>query len=220
LVAYPELSFEFFLPQYPAFPGFANLAETIPGPTTEVFSQKARESKVVVVLNLLERDGDKTYDSSVVLNTDGEIVGKNRMIHIIETPHFHEKNYYTPGNLGAGVFDTAVGRIGIATCYDRHFPEYMRALALKGAELVVVPQAGAIGEWSQGMFEAELQVAAFQNGYFVALANRVGKEDLITFVGESFVTDPEGQILARAPPGIDCILYADMNFDQLNRCSA
>jgi beta-ureidopropionase len=220
LVAYPELAFDFFLPQYHASSKSINLAETIPGPTTEVFSQKARELKVVIIINLFEREEDKTYDSSPVVNADGKIIGKTRMIHIIEAPCFHEKGYYFPGNLGAGVFDTTLGRIGIAICYDRHFPEYMRALALKGAELVVVPQAGAVNEWAPGMFEAELQVAAFQNGYFTALVNRVGKEDLVTFAGESFVTDPEGRIIARGPAEKDCILYADIDFKQLQGCPA
>lgn len=220
LVAYPELAFDFFLPQYHTCTESLDLAEPIPGPTTELFSQKAKKLKVVVVLNLFEREGDRTYDSSPVIDSDGEIVGKTRMIHIIEAPCFHEKGYYSSGNLGAGVFDTAVGLIGIAICYDRHFPEYMRALALKEAELVVVPQAGAVDEWTPGIFEAELQVAAFQNGYFTALVNRVGKEDRLTFAGESFVTDPEGQIIARAPARKDYILYADIDFEQLKRCPA
>lgn len=220
LIAYPELAFDFFLPQYPFSPKSLNFAEPIPGPTTELFSQKARDLRVVIVLNLYEREGDKTYDSSPLIDADGKIVGKTRMIHIVEAPCFHEKGYYSPGNLGAGVFHTAVGRIGIAICYDRHFPEYMRALALKGAELVVVPQAGSIDEWPPGIFEAELQVAAFQNGYFTALANRVGKEDLVTFAGESFVSNSEGRIVARAPKGKDHILYADIDFEQLKDCSA
>jgi len=220
LVAYPELAFDFFLPQYPASPESLDLAEPVPGPTTELFSQKAKELGVVIVLNLFEREGERTYDTSPVINADGEIIGKTRMIHIIEAPCFHEKGYYSPGDLGAGVFDTAVGRMGIAICYDRHFPEYMRALALNGAELVVVPQAGAVGEWTPGIFEAELQVAAFQNGYFAALVNRVGKEDCLTFAGQSFVSDPEGRIIARAPGGKDYILYADIDFDQLKRCPA
>lgn len=220
LVAYPELAFTFFLPQYPFSPKSLAFAEPIPGPTTEIFCKKAKELEVVVVLNLFEKEGDRTYDSSPVINTDGKIVGKTRMIHIIEAPCFHERGYYSPGNLGAGVFETAVGRIGIAICYDRHFPEYMRALALKGAGLVVVPQAGAVDEWPSGIFEAELQVAAFQNGYFTALVNRVGKEDLLTFAGESFVTDPEGRIIARAPRGRDYILYADIDPRQLRECPA
>jgi len=220
LVAYPELAFDFFLPQHPASPESLNLAEPVPGATTELFSQRAKELEVVIVLNLFEREGERTYDTSPVIDADGKIIGKTRMIHIIEAPCFLEKGYYSPGNLGAGVFDTAVGWIGIAICYDRHFPEYMRALALKGAELVVVPQAGAVGEWVPGIFEAELQVAAFQNGYFTALVNRVGKEDCLTFTGQSFVTDPEGRVMAQAPEGEDCILYADIDFDLINRCPA
>lgn len=211
LIVYPELSFNFFLPQYSCTPECLDFAEPVPGPTTQLFSQKAKDLQVVIVLNLYEKEGDKTFDTSPVINADGKIVEKTRMIHIVDAPGFHEKSYYTPGNLGAGVFDTAIGRIGIAICYDRHFPEYMRALALKGAELVVVPQAGAIDEWPSGISEAELQVAAFQNGYFAALVNRVGKEDLVTFAGESFVTDPQGRIIARAPKGKDHILYADID---------
>ena len=88
------------------------------------------------------------------------------------------------------------------------------------AGLQVVPQAGAAGEWAPGIFEAELQVAAFQNGYFTALVNRVGKEDCVTFAGQSFVTDPEGRIIAQAPEGEDCILYADIDFGLLKGCAA
>ena len=211
LVAYPELAFLPFLPQKPAGGGAMDLAEPVPGPTTELFSRRARELGVVVVLNLFERDGDKTYDTSPVIDSGGEIAGKTRMVHIIEAPCFHETGYYAPGDLGAGVFETSAGRIGIAICYDRHFPEYMRALALKGAELVVIPQAGAVDEWPAGIFEAELQVAAFHNGYFAALANRVGGEECITFSGESFVAAPDGRVLARAPKGEDHILYCDID---------
>ena len=84
----------------------------------------------------------------------------------------------------------------------------------------MVPQAGAVGEWALGIFEAELQVAAFQNGYFAALVNRVGKEDLLTFAGGSFVVDPEGRIVARAPTGKNFILYADIDFKELEGCPA
>ena len=93
------------------------------------------------------------------------------------------------------------GRVGVAICYDRHFPEYMRALALGGADLVLVPQAGTVGEWPEGLYEAEMCVAAFQNGYYVALCNRVRRDGAMTFGGESFICTPEGTILARAAPG-------------------
>ena len=99
----------------------------------------------------------------------------------------------------------------MAICYDRHYPEYMRALALGGAELVVVPQAGAVGEWPEGLYEAEMRVAAFQNGYFTALCNRVGEEEHLTFAGESFVCGPDGRVLARAGEGTDEILHCDVD---------
>lgn len=220
LIAFAELGFEYFYPQLPATGDTLGMAETIPGPTTDLFASLAKDLGVVIVLNLFERDGNHTYDTSPVIDSNGEIVGKNRMIHIIEAPCFHEQGYYTPGDLGAGVFDTAVGKIGVAICYDRHFPEYMRALALNGAELVVVPQAGAVDEWPPGVYEAELQTAAFQNGYFTALANRVGKEDNLVFAGESFITDPEGQVLARAPKEEDFILYQDIDLSLVAKATA
>ena len=99
----------------------------------------------------------------------------------------------------------------MAICYDRHYPEYMRALALNGADLVFVPQAGAVGEWPDGMYEGEIRVAALHNGYYVALCNRVGQEDCLNFSGESFVCDPDGLVLARAPLGQDHILVADVD---------
>jgi N-carbamoylputrescine amidase len=133
------------------------------------------------------------------------------MIHITEYACFHEQDYYSPGDTGAPVYDTAAGKIGVAICYDRHFPEYMRALALAGAVLVVVPQAGTIDEWPDGLYEAEMQVAAFQNGYFVALCNRVGDEDEMRFSGESFVCAPDGRVTARAGKGKEQILYADID---------
>ncbi len=109
------------------------------------------------------------------------------------------------------MFKTKVGTVGVAICYDRHFPEYMRALAVGGADLVIVPQAGAVDEWPEGLYEAEMRVAAFQNGYFTALCNRVGKEDRLDFAGESFVCGPDGEVIARAPKSADAILYADVD---------
>jgi N-carbamoylputrescine amidase len=220
IIAFPELAFEYFHPQRPIKEKPLHLAEPIPGPTTEVFSDKAKEHGVIIILNIYERDGNHAYDCSPVINSDGKIIGKTRMVHILEAPNFHEKNYYTPGNLGAGVFNTSFGRIGIAICYDRHFPEYMRSLAIKGADLVFIPQAGAVGEWPPGIFQAEAQIAAFQNGYFTALVNRVGQEEKVEFAGESFVTDPKGRIIASAPSGKDFILYCEMNFEELKTCPA
>jgi N-carbamoylputrescine amidase len=220
LVAFAELAFSTFLPQIPSNQEYLAMAEPIPGPTTEQFSKLAKKYGVVVVLNLFERDGERTYDASPVIDADGKLLGVTRMVHIMEGPGFYEKGYYAPGENINFVYKTKVGRVGIAICYDRHFPEYMRCLGLKEAEIVVIPQAGALGEWTEGIFEAELQVAAFQNGYYTALVNRVGKEDVIHFAGESFVVDPHGRVIAQAPKEEDHILYADCDFQQIPQSQA
>ncbi|MBS3826006.1 carbon-nitrogen hydrolase family protein [Candidatus Bipolaricaulota bacterium] len=220
LIAFPELAFLPFLPQSSSCNDSDSYAESIPGELTDRFRSLAREYEAVVVLNMYERDGDKTYDSSPILDADGELLGVTRMVHIMEGPGFHEKEYYTPGRDSKSVFNTAVGKVGVAICYDRHYPEYMRYLGLEGAEIVVVPQAGATNEWSEGIFEAELQVASFQNGYFSALVNRVGKEEVNHFSGGSYVVDPDGQIVSKAGETEDEILYAKLDPGKIEQSSA
>ena len=214
LACYAELAFEWFHPQRPAGDNVQDLAEPLDGPLVQAFQQKARELGIVVVLNFFERDGERTYDSSPVIDADGSFLGVTRMVHITEYACFHEQGYYTPGDKGAPVYRTRAGNVGVAICYDRHFPEYMRALAVGGADVVIVPQAGGVGEWPEGLYEAEMRVAAFQNGYYTALCNRVGLEDCLDFSGESFVCDPNGNVVARAAQGRDELLYADLNFVQ------
>ena len=211
LVTFAELAFERFHPQRPAAGNPLHLAETVPGPVSERFARAAREFNVVIVLNLYERDGDRAFDCSPVIDADGTLLGRTRMVHITDYPCFHEQGYYTPGDTGAPVYQTKAGALGVAICYDRHYPEYMRALAVGGADLVVVPQAGSAGEWPAGLYEAEMRVAAFQNGYFVALCNRVGLEECLAFSGESFVCDPDGRVVARAAALEEAILYADVD---------
>jgi N-carbamoylputrescine amidase len=220
LACFAELAFEWFYPQVPAGAGARDAAEPLDGPTVTAFQRKARELGIVTVINMYERDGPNTYDCSPVIDADGTLLGVTRMIHITDYPCFHEQGYYTPGDKGAPVFQTRAGAVGVAICYDRHFPEYMRALALHGADLVIVPQAGAVDEWPAGLYEAEMRVAAFQNGYFTALCNRVGKEDTLDFAGESFVCGPDGEVIARAAKGADAILYADIDYAAAGKSNA
>jgi N-carbamoylputrescine amidase len=220
LACYAELAFEWFHPQHPASGDVSALAEPLDGPLVRAFRDKARELGIVVVLNLFEREGGATFDSSPVIDADGSLLGVTRMVHITEYACFHEQGYYTPGDRGAPVFRTRAGDVGVAICYDRHFPEYMRALALAGADLVVVPQAGAVGEWPEGLYEAEMRVAAFQNGYFVALCNRVGREDRLEFAGESFVCAPDGEVIVRAGQGAEEILYAEVDLSSAENSHA
>ena len=218
LVVFAEVVLDRFFPQYRCndLPYKAiDLAESVPGPTTEKLAAKAREHGMVVVFNLYEVDGEgRTFDSSPVIDADGSVLGVTRMVHITDYEGFHETDYYYPGDTGAPVYDTRAGKIGVAICYDRHYPEYMRALALGGADLVVIPQAGTLGEWPDGLFEAEVRTAAFQNGYFAALCNRVGAEDELTFSGESFVVDPDGRVLAQGKRLEEDLVVADLDLDQ------
>ena len=220
LAIFAELAFERFHPQRPAGASFLDLAEAVPGPTTDAFCERARRQGMVIVLNLYERDGERAYDCSPVIDADGRLLGRTRMMHITDYACFHEQGYYTPGDTGAPVYDTRAGRIGVAICYDRHYPEYMRALAVAGADLVAVPQAGAVDEWPEGLYEAEMRVAAFQNGYYVALCNRVGAEECLTFAGESFVCAPDGQVVARAAQAEDTILYSEIDLSAAARSHA
>jgi N-carbamoylputrescine amidase len=220
LVCFAELAFDPFYPQAMPEGDVKNLAEPIPGPTTEAFASLARRREIAVVLNIFERDGTSTYDTSPVIGPDGNLLGRTRMVHIPDYACFHEQHYYTPGDTGAPVYDLGSIKLGVAICYDRHYPEYMRALGLAGADLVVVPQAGAVDEWPDGLFEAEMRIAAFQNGYFTALCNRIGKEAAIEFAGESFVCDPGGEVIARAGKGAEEILLCDLDLGLLERSNA
>lgn len=212
LAVFAELAFEPFYPQYPAGPDTNQLAETLEGPITSKLQESAARNKMVIIPNFFEKEGNLTFDTSPVIDADGAILGKTQMIHITDYACFHEKSYYTSGKQSAKVFQTAYGKVGVAICYDRHFPEYMRALGVAGAELVVTPQAGALGEWTEGLYEAEMQIPAFQNGYFTALCNRVGIEENLHFSGASFVCGPDGRLLAQAGTGTEEILYCDLDF--------
>jgi beta-ureidopropionase len=215
LIAFPEVILDPFFPQYPREPGdekALSLAEPIPGPSTEKIAARARELGLVTVFNLYEVDGQgRRFDSSPVFDADGSLLGVTRMIHITDYEKFHEQDYYHPGDHGMPVYQTRVGRVGVAICYDRHYPEVMRALGVAGAELVVIPQAGTVDEWPEGLYEAEVRTAAFQNGYFTALANRVGPEAGLHFSGESFVVDPEGKVIARGKSLEEDLVITDID---------
>lgn len=225
LIAFPEVILDRFFPQYRAGDSAATvdqpIAEPILGPATEAIAAKAAEHSLVTVFNLYELDeSGHRFDSSPVFDADGSLLGITRMVHITQYPGFYEQDYYHPGDRGMPVYNTRAGKIGVAICYDRHYPEVMRALGVAGAEVVVIPQAGTLGEWPEGMYEAEVRTAAFQNGYFVALANRVGPEGDLVFSGESFISDPEGRVVTRGASGEEDLVIADLDLDQTKNSTA
>ncbi len=221
VVAFAELATTRFFPQFRGHSTARESAQPIPGPMSDQVAERAQKHGVVVVFNMYERTADgRFFDSSPVFDADGSLLGITRMVHIADFDLFHEREYYDPGDRGALVFTTQAGRIGVAICYDRHYPEYMRALGVAGAELVIIPQAGSVGEWPEEMYEAEVRTAAFQNGYFAALCNRVGPEGEIEFAGESFVSDPEGRVIARGKQGEDDLILADLDLSQCESSTA
>jgi N-carbamoylputrescine amidase len=182
----------------------------------ERFQDAALKNRLVVVLNLLERAAPgEFYDTSAVIDADGELRGLSRMVHIAEAPYFNEKFYYRPGNQGFPVFQTAVGTIGVAICYDRHYPEQMRALAIQGAEVILVPLA-AVADDLWEIFEVEMRAASYQNQVYIALINRVGTEGEMTFLGRSFVVDPWGSVIIRATDAPDLILV-DLELEAIDK---
>jgi N-carbamoylputrescine amidase len=221
LIAFPEVILDRFFPQNPGDREALKLAEPVPGPTSDAIAARARELGLVTVFNLYELDSQgRRFDSSPVFDADGALLGVTRMIHITDYEGFHEQDYYHPGDRGLPVYDTRVGKVGVAVCYDRHYPEVMRALGVAGAELVVIPQAGTVGEWPEGLYEAEVRTAAFQNGYFAALANRVGREGRLQFSGESFVADPEGRVLARGKSLEEDLVLTDVDLSACRTSTA
>ena len=173
-------------------------AESIPGPTTERFQALAAELGMVMVLPMYEKEQEGVlYNTAAVLDADGSYLGKYRKHHIPQVKGFWEKFYFRPGNLGYPVFDTAVGKVGVYICYDRHFPEGARALGLNGAEMVFIPSATSRG-LSEYLWRIEQVSHAVANGYFVGTINRVGIEAEIgddDFYGQSYFCDPRGQFI-------------------------
>ncbi|HET8798138.1 MAG TPA: nitrilase-related carbon-nitrogen hydrolase, partial [Thermoanaerobaculia bacterium] len=154
---------------------------------------------------------------AAVIDADGTYLGKYRKTHIPHVKGFWEKFYFRPGNLGYPVFETAVGKVGVYICYDRHFPEGARALGLNGAEIVFIPSATSRG-LSEYLWRIEQVSHAVANGYFVGAINRVGTEapwNIGEFYGQSYFCDPRGQIVAIAPRDQDALVVADLDFDKI-----
>lgn len=178
---------------------YYDYTEAIPdGPTTQRFQSVAREIGMVMVLPMYEfvRPG-LYYNTAAVIDADGSYLGKFRKQHIPQTHGFWEKFYFAPGDGGYPVFDTAVGKVGVYICYDRHFPEGWRALGLNGAEIVFNPSATSRG-LSEYIWRVEQPAAAVANMYYVGAINRVGIEAEIgdnDFYGQSYFVDPEGKFV-------------------------
>ncbi len=198
------------------------LAETIPGPSTNVIGSIAKELGVVVIASLFEKRAHGLYhNTAVVLGADGEIQGMYRKMHIPDDPLYYEKFYFTPGDLGFQKFDTRYGCIGVLVCWDQWYPEGARLTALQGANVLFYPTAIGWHPSEKAQYGAAQQDAwrtiqrshAIANGVYVAAVNRVGFEGPadqgIEFWGSSFVADPFGQVITEASVDQEEILVAE-----------
>ncbi|MDD2658236.1 MAG: carbon-nitrogen hydrolase [Methylococcales bacterium] len=212
LVVLPELHLDPYFCQNEDYNRF-DLAQTIPGPTTEILSAVAKKLKIVIVSTIFEKRASGLYhNTAVVFDKDGSIAGKYRKMHIPDDPGFYEKYYFTPGDLGFKPVETSVGKLGVLICWDQWFPEAARLMALAGAEVLIYPTA--IGwdpqdtlEEQQRQLDAWITIQrshSVANGIPVISCNRIGFEQApgssagITFWGNSFIAGPQGEIISQA----------------------
>ena len=201
-----------------------DLAEPIPGPTTDTLAAVAGELGVVLIGSLFERRAAGVYhNTAVVIDADGSYLGKYRKMHIPQDPGFEEKFYFTPGDLGYKVWDTRFGRISVLICWDQWYPEAARLAALAGAEILFYPTAigwlpeekAELGEAQHTAWETVQRGHAVANGCYVAAVNRTGTEGETEFWGQSFVSDFYGQVIERAPVDAEAIVFADCDMKAL-----
>ncbi len=194
-------------------------AESIPGPTTELFQAIAKKHGMAIVLPLYEQEMRGVfYNTAAVIDADGKYLGKYRKQHIPQVAGFWEKYFFKPGNGGYPVFQTAFAKVGVYICYDRHFPEGARCLGLNGAEIVFNPSATVAGV-SQYLWKIEQPAHAVANGYYVAASNRVGTEapwNIGKFYGTSYFVNPRGQIVAEASEDKDELVVADLDLSLID----
>jgi N-carbamoylputrescine amidase len=209
-----------------------NLAEHIPGQSTNAISKVAKEKNVSVIVPLFEQRSTGVYHNTIaVINSDGKIIGTYRKMHIPDDPGYYEKFYFTPGDLGFKNFNTSFGKIGTLICWDQWYPEAARLTALQGAAVIFYPTA--IGwhpnekeKHGKAQFDSWLTVQrghAIANGVYVAAANRIGLEKAdknsagIEFWGQSFITDPQGVIIAKASANEEEIILAEIDLKKIDR---
>jgi len=203
-----------------------DLAEPVPGPTTEALSKLAASLDVAIVASVFERRAEGVYhNTAVTIDADGKIVGRYRKMHIPDDPLYYEKFYFTPGDLGFQTAATRFARVGALICWDQWFPEAARLTALSGAQILCYPTAigwqfdeGAEVDAAQhDAWETAQRAHAIANGVFVAAVNRVGREDGIRFWGQSFVADPFGRVLARAGAEAEETLLVECDLGAVER---
>ncbi len=187
-----------------------SLAEKADGPAVTAMREAAARHEAVIVAAIFEEDNGSFYNTAFVIGVDGTIIGKYRKMHVPMIPLWEERAYFRPGDLGFPVFDTPFGKLGVQICWDVFFPEGMRMLALKGAELVVAPTASAF-EHSHKKWERAICASAHANGLYIMRVNRVGREDKQEFYGRSFCARPDGEFVHKPSGSSTGVVLADID---------
>jgi N-carbamoylputrescine amidase len=208
---------------------YFELAEPVPGPTTQAFQKLAKRRRVVVIASIFEKRAPGVYhNSAAVIDADGSLLGLYRKMHIPDDPLFYEKFYFTPGDLGFRSWQTRYAKIGVLICWDQWYPEAARLTALQGAEILFYPTAigwhpsekARHGARQHDAWETVQRGHAIANGCYLAVPNRVGHETLsqdgIEFWGQSFIAGTSGEIIARATAEKEEILLANVDLSQVN----
>ena len=196
LICFPEIQISPFFPQFPD----CDVSEYVMKEDSSYVKEirnACRENHIFASPNFYIEEKGHRYDMSLLIDDQGEIIGRQKMVHVAQCEMFYEQSYYTPSEEGFMVFDTKLGKIGIVVCFDRHYPESIRTEVLRGAELIIVPTANTKSEPSD-VFQWEIKVQAFQNSVNVAMCNRVGVEGSMEFSGESLVAGFDGETIEMA----------------------
>lgn len=214
IVVFPEVHLSPFFPKHRA-EDRADVADRyVMGedhPALARLSALAAEHGLVTIANIYRQgEAGARYDASPVFDADGRLLGVSDMVHVAQFESFWEKDYYAHGD-AFEVYDTAVGRIGVVICYDRHFPESWRACALAGAEIIATPACNLASE-NTDLFANEIAVMAYQNSVYAAMANRCGTEEGVAYAGASVIAGPDGAVLAKAGSD-EAVLIADLDLD-------
>ena len=229
IICLPELFRSQYFCQSEDHKNFA-LAEEIPGRSTLALGDVARENGIVIIASIFEKRSAGVYhNTAAMINDDGKLLGKYRKMHIPDDPLYHEKFYFTPGDLGFQAWPTARGKVGVCICWDQWYPEAARLTALRGAEILFYPTAigwhpsekKEFGAVQYSAWETIQRSHAIANGCYVAAANRVGHEapeggDGIEFWGQSFIAAPSGEIIAKGSVDGEEIVFADVEWDRVN----
>jgi N-carbamoylputrescine amidase len=208
---------------------YFQLAETIPGPSTEAFQEVARDRGVVVVAAIFEKRAAGIYhNSAAIIDADGSLLGVYRKMHVPDDPLFYEKFYFTPGDTGFKAWQTRYAKIGVLICWDQWYPEAARLTALRGAEILIYPTAigwhpaekQEFGARQHSSWETIQRAHAIANGCYVAAVNRIGHEKLagdgLEFWGQSFAADTSGMIIAKAEPATEQVMIVPIDLSQVD----